>query len=320
MTTAGKEKVLKAMVDTARTHDIGIDEINDAFARYPAPESPGLDDAKTTVLTRALAYLGGTFIFAGLGVFIAMNWESMNFAAQVVITLGSGLAAFVMALIAANDERYEKAAAPLFLIAAVLQPIGILVIFAEFYKGNEWELVGMVVSGAMAAQQILALRTTQRTTLLFTALFFAAAFILALFAYIGIGHEITSLVIGGSLLSLSVGLDNTRHRGITPFWYFVGSMSLLYGVFSLIQDSAIEIAFLAVAAALVYLSTVARSRTLLFVGTLAMLSYISYFSARHFVQSIGWPIALVLFGLLLIGLSAMAFRINRNYISGSEET
>ena len=178
----------------------------------------------------------------------------------------------------------------------------------------------MVVSGAMAAQQILALRTTQRTTLLFTALFFAAAFILALFAYIGIGHEITSLVIGGSLLSLSVGLDNTRHRGITPFWYFVGSMSLLYGVFSLIQYSAIEIAFLAVAAAMVYLSTVVRSRTLLFVGTLAMLSYISYFSARHFVQSIGWPIALVLFGLLLIGLSAMAFRINRNYISSSEKT
>ena len=103
MTTAGKEKILKDMVDTARAHDIGIEDISDAFARYKASESPASDDGKTTILTRALAYLGGTFVFAGLGVFIAMNWESMNFPAQVVITLGSGLAAFVMALIAAKD-------------------------------------------------------------------------------------------------------------------------------------------------------------------------------------------------------------------------
>lgn len=318
MTTTGKEKILKDMVDTARAHDISIEDISGAFARYEASESPVPDDGKTTILTRALAYLGGTFVFAGLGVFIAMNWESMNFAAQVIITLGSGLAAFVMALIAAKDERYEKAAAPLFLIAAVLQPIGILVIFAEYYKGNEWELVSMVISGALAAQQILALIMTQRTTLVFTALVFAVVFMLTLFSYLGIDYDITTLALGGTLLSLSVGLDQTRHKGITPFWYLVGSMSLLYGVFSLIERSPIEIAFLGVAAAVVYLSTVVRSRTLLFVGTVAILSYIGYFSARHFVQSIGWPIALVLFGLLLIGLSATAFRINKNYISNKD--
>lgn len=318
MTTADKDTVLTELVETARAHDIGIDEISDAFDAYESSVSPAADDGQTTMLTRALAYLGGTFVFAGLGVFIAMNWESMNFAAQVVITLGSGLAAFVMALIAANDERYKRAAAPLFLIAAVLQPIGILVIFAEFYKGREWEVVAMVTSGSLAAQQILALRTTQRTTLLFTALVFSVAFVQALFAYIGIDYDLAALVIGGSLLSLSVGLDQTRHKGVTPFWYLVGSMSLLYGVFSLIEDTPIEIAFLGIAAALVYLSTVVRSRTLLFVGTLAILSYVGYFSAKHFVQSIGWPIALVMFGLLLIGLSATAFRINRNYISNTD--
>ena len=318
MTTVGKEKVLKELVDTARAHDIGIEEIGDAFERFAASESPAPDDGKTTILTRVLAYLGGTFVFAGLGVFIAMNWESMNFAAQVVITLGSGLAAFVMALIAANDERCEKAAAPLFLIAAVLQPIGILVIFAEFYRGREWEMVVMVTSGALAVQQALALKMTQRTTLLFTTLVFAVAFVQALFAYIGIDYKMAALVIGGSLLSLSVGLDQTRHNGVTPFWYLVGSTLFLYGIFSLIEHTPIEIAFLGVAAALVYLSTVVRSRTLLFVGTLAILSYVGYFSARHFVQSIGWPIALVLFGLLLIGLSATAFRINRNYISNKD--
>lgn len=314
----GKAQALKEIVETARAHDIGIDEISAAFTATPASESPETDDEKSSILTRVLAYLGGTFVFAGLGVFIAMNWESMNFAARVVITLGSGIVAFVLALIALNDERYEKAATPLFLIAALLQPVGLLVIFEEFYSGNQWETVGLVTSGTMAVQQILTLLKTQRTTLLFAGIVFVGAFLMILFDMLDIDYDFTALVLGGSLLSLSVGLDQTKHKVITPFWYLIGSMWFLYGVFALLERSVFEILFLAVASSLVYLSTVVRSRTLLFVATVAMLSYIGYYSAEHFVQSIGWPIALVLFGLLLIGFSAMAFKINKRYIRDSK--
>ena len=65
---------------------------------------------------------------------------------------------------------------------------------------------------------------------------------------------------------------------------------------------------------MVYLSTYVRSRTLLFTSTIALLSFIGYFTARHFIDSIGWPIALILLGFLMIGLSAAAFRISRKYI------
>jgi hypothetical protein len=310
-----RAQALKAIVDTARTHNIGIEEISAALAEGRAPEAAS---EKSSILTRVLAYLGGIFVFAGLGVFIAMNWESMNFAARVVITLGSGVAAFILGLIALGDERYEKAATPLFLIAALLQPGGMLVIFEEYYSGNEWEIVGLVVSGAMAAQQILTLVKTRRTTLLFTSIIFVVAFMLILFDTLDVDYDFTSLVLGGSLLSLCVGLDQTRHKVITPFWYFIGSTWFLYGAFALLERSIVEILFLGVVIALVYLSTVVRSRTLLFVSTIAMLAYIGYYSAEHFVQSIGWPIALVLFGLLLIGLSAVAFRINKKYISGDD--
>ena len=309
-----KAQALQHIVDTARAHDIGIEEISAALAESPVRKSPDTDGGKNSILTRVLAYLGGTFVFAGLGVFIAMNWESMNFAARVVITLGSGVATFIMALIALNDERYEKAATPLFLIAALLQPAGLLVIFEEFYSGNKWDAVGLAVSGAMAVQQILTLVKTGRTTLLFTGIVFVIAFMLILFEMLDIDYDFTALVLGGSMLSLSVGLDQTKHKVITPFWYFIGSMWFLYAVFALLEGSMIEILFLAVVSALVYLSTVVRSRTLLFVCTVTMLAYIGYYSAEHFVQSIGWPIALVLFGLLLIGLSAMAFKINKRYI------
>jgi F0F1-type ATP synthase assembly protein I len=312
-----KARVLDEIVAAAKANDISKEEFAEAYDRQPGLEAATAQNQKSAVLTRVLAYLGGTFVFAGLGVFIAMNWESMNFAARVVITLGSGIAAFVLALIAVNDERYEKAATPLFLIAALLQPAGLLVIFEEFYRGDEWDTIGLITSGAMAAQQVMTLLKTQRTTLLFTGIIFVTIFVLILFDKIGVDYDTSALIVGASILSLSAGLNGTKHEVITPFWYFVGSMWLLFGVFSLIQDSAIEILFIAVASGLVYISTVVRSRTLLFVSTIAMLSYIGYFSAKHFVQSIGWPIALVLFGLLLIGMSAMAFKINKKYITAS---
>jgi len=314
---ADKNRILEELVATARANDISLEELAAAFDEPPQAETAETRDEKSAILTRVLAYLGGIFVFAGLGVFIAMNWEDMNFAARVIITLGSGIAAFILALIAVNDERYEKAATPLFLIAALLQPTGLLVIFEEYYRGNEWETIGLIVSGVMAAQQIMTMLKTQRSTLLFTGLVFASAFLMILFEKLDIDYEVSAMVLGASLLSLSVGLNGTKHDVITPFWYLVGSGCFLFGVFDLIERTPIEVLFIAVASGLVYMSTVVRSRTLLFVSTVAMLSYIGYFSAEHFVQSIGWPIALVLFGLLLIGMSAMAFKINKKYISAN---
>jgi len=65
---------------------------------------------------------------------------------------------------------------------------------------------------------------------------------------------------------------------------------------------------------LIFLSTYVRSRTLLLVGTLSMLAYIGYYTAKHFANTLGWPIALVIIGIALIGMSALAVRINNKYI------
>ena len=291
-----KDRALEQIVQLARAHDVGEDDIRRALRTSGAGEAAG--QVRTSVLTRVLAYLGGTFVFAGLGVFIAMHWESMNFASRVVITLGSGIAAFVL--------------------AAFLQPTGLLVIFEEFYTGTEWELIGMLTSGTMAVQQIVTLLKTQRTSLLFTSIVFCVSFLLILFDWIRLDYGIVSLVLGASLVMLSVGIDKTQHFAITPLWYLVGACWLQWGVFDLVEATPVELLFLGVASGLVYLSTVVHSRMLLFSATVGMLSYIGYFSAKHFVESIGWPIALMIFGLVLIGLSAMAFRISKNYIQSGE--
>ena len=64
-------------------------------------------------------------------------------------------------------------------------------------------------------------------------------------------------------------------------------------------------------------STVVRSGVLMLVGTLSMLCYIGYFTAEHFANTLGWPIALVIIGIAFIGISAMAVRLNNKYIKSN---
>jgi hypothetical protein len=47
---------------------------------------------------------------------------------------------------------------------------------------------------------------------------------------------------------------------------------------------------------------------------MAILAYTAWYTSQHFADSVGWPIALIVFGLFMIGLSALAFRIDRQYV------
>ena len=308
-----KHEALEQILEIARAHGLTPADISAAFE----DTDPGREKLSGSLLGRILGYLGGTFIFAGLGVFIALNWDVMNSAARIIITLGSGITAFIMAIVASLDERYAKVRTPLYLIAAALQPVGILVAIDEFSSVGDWHYAALLTAGIMGFQQAAVFWQKRDTVLLFTTLVFALWFFGVALDLVHVDEEFVALILGTSILSLCIGLENTRHRGMTPFWYLAGSVLFFHGLFELVQRTAFELVFLAVACAGVFLSTWVRSRTLLFVCTIAILTYISYFTAEHFQDSLGWPLVLILLGLVFIALSAVAMRINKRYISNS---
>jgi hypothetical protein len=303
---------IEQIVMLARRHGLSASDI--AAALGDAVEHAPADARWRGILVRVLGYLGGTFIFAGVGVFVALQWEFLNSAARVVVTLGSGLVALVLALMAAREARYEKATTPLLLIAAALEPTGMLVAFNEFGSGGDWRWASLVTTGTMAAQfAALFGRLTRSTPLLLTVIF-ATLFCWTAFDLLDMDDEVVALCLGVGLLLTAIGLDRRGHGDITPGMYLVGGVGFFYGLFDSVEGSVLEIAFLAVASACVYLAAFVRSRTLLFVSTIAILSYTGYYTGEHFADSVGWPLALIAFGIFMIGVSAVAFRIDRDYV------
>ena len=308
-----RAEALNEVVAIARRHGISAAEIAAALAGGQPSAAPAVNRGRS-VLVRALGYLGATFVLVGIGVFVALQWENMNPLARIVVTLGSGMAAFALTIIASREERYLEAATVLLILAAILEPTGMLVAFSELGSGGDWRLAGLVTSGAMAVQfgltPIQPLRSkTIFLTIVFTVLFFWTAFDL-----LDMDDEIAALVLGAGMLLAAIGLDRAGHGELSPPWYFFGPVAFLYGLFEVVESSPFELLFVAVAAGLVYLAAFLRTRTLLFVSTIAILAYTGYYTSEHFADSIGWPLALIAFGIALIGLSALALKIDRRYI------
>jgi len=310
-----RSHALAEIVTLARRHAISTAEIAAAIGDVPSTAAAG-ENRWRGVLVSVLGFLGGTFVFAGIGVFIALQWDSMNSAARIVVTLGSGIAALVLGLIAVQDVRYAKATTPLLLVAAGLEPTGMLVAFNELGSGGDWRYASLITAGTMAMQFAAVFGRLKRATPLFLTIFFATLFWWTALDLLDVDDEAIALVIGASLILSAVGVDRTGHRVITPAIYFFGALGFLYGLFDLVKRTPFEILFVAAAAGFVYLSVIVHSRMLLFVATLAILAYTGWFTGEHFANSVGWPLALIAFGLFMIGLSALAVRIDRDYLRG----
>lgn len=267
------------------------------------------------LVTQLLAYLGGVLVFGGICIFVSMQWEQMNSIARVLVTLGTGFVSFIMALCVITDSRFTKLVTPLFIIAALLEVAGLFVFLDEYFTPTgHWETPTMLVFGCVAIQFGFTFLSLKRPVLLFVTMFALTCFMGAFLDYVYVEEELIAVIIGVALLVATFFINRSRFNVIVPVWYFIASVTFLIGLFEWTEKSWAEIIFVLGNLGLIYVSIYDKSRTLLFVSILGLFLYLSYTAYEHFVDSTGWPIALIFMGLLLFGLSALGVKLNKYYI------
>ena len=304
-----KEEALQDIVALVKHNSISLDEIRHALETPPALASK----PSSSVLSKLLGYIGGIFVFAGIGVFISMYWDDFGSAARVIVTLGVGLMALIMGLVCLSDKRYDKAATPLFIISSILQPMGILVMLQEYSSGGDARHGLIFMSAYMLIQQGALFWAKRLSVLAFSAILFGCILIANLLDVWNWDGEMIGMIIGVSLICIAYALQKSKNLAIAPFWYFVGGIILMWSVFEVVKNTALELLYLGLSALIIFISTHVCSRALLGVCTLAMLLYIGYYTAKHFANTLGWPIALVIIGIALISISSLAVRLNNKY-------
>ena len=305
-----RDDALVEIVTLARQHGLTVGEIASALDRDPHTRVA----RSSGILSRVFGYLGGAFVFAGLAIYIGMRWNDLGSAGRVLLTLGPGFCAFVLALVCMTSEPFAAAALPLFLIAALVQPTGILVLMKEFSRGGDPAYGVLFMNLVMVIQQGCAFWARRLTVLAFTTIIFATGFVTVALDLLHVGRDLMGIVIGISLGCIAWSLDRSPHRPLAGPVYFFGALLFLAAWYHVLRHTAIEVLFVGLACGIVFLSVVARSRSLLAVGTLALIAYIGYFIGEHFENNLNAPIVLMVAGFLFIAIGAAAVRINNKYI------
>jgi len=121
-----------------------------------------------------------------------------------------------------------------------------------------------------------------------------------------------SLIIGVSVMLTAYGIQiSARHSRLSGLGYFIGSIMAYSGLFDLVQNTSVELLYLAVTASILYACVVLQSRALLLTTVIAMLGFIGYYSAEHFANSLGWPVTLILMGTAFLGVGTLAIKVKQ---------
>jgi hypothetical protein len=409
----GLSQILQAMEKNSLTPADVKKAYTDNRKQKSATEGDTGHLSKSELILRLFAYLGGTLVFAGLGVFIETIWDQIGSLPRVVITFGSGFTAYLCGLIFISDARFRKIATPANVIAFILQPVGLFVLLNEYAKGDNAALGSMIVFGPLMLQQALTfLKFRAPSQLLFsllyligfsgaaveyfdmdrgfaslafglflllvtinmqiksrfkdltpvffiigTMLFFggvyyfvgrtvydviALALILSLLGfavlkesktlyvlsvlymgayYCGLPgggwaygdvlftHKLAAMFTGASLVLTGHWLSRSHYISLYPVWMFVGTCLSLGGFFGLTHQTAIEPLSIALSAGAIYLALLLRSRAVLAASVLSTIGFIVSYTAEHFANTVGWPILLIIIGLLILASGFMFARL-----------
>jgi len=301
---ANRQEALARIAALADEFGLSGDEI---AAHLGAAPKPGRVQAR--LAQRLLVWLGGVFVLAGWLSAVELFWDGLGNPGRVIAVYGPGLVALVAGLAARRDRRFQAASTPLFLIAGLLQPAGLFVLVDAYFPGDDPALGGVLVFGVIGLQWALLFVWGRMTSLLFLTVAFAVAWLTSVFAWLDLDADLGALVIGVSGLLVTWRIDRSRHRAFAPLAWFSFAMSVAFGAYGLLENEfPFDFVLVGVAAGLVQLGVLAQSRSLLVAGVLSMLGYLGHFTAEYFAELLSWPIALLVTGGLMLGVSGYALR------------
>lgn len=321
MPTQNKQQALEKISSLMQAHGISVDDITAEVSPTSTPISKQAQKATSTLKT-AMAYAGSNFIYVGFCALVAMFWPDLNSVQQVVLALGGGMVFLGLGVMATYSQRHSKTAIPFFVLAAAFQPIGLFVVALEFLPfPADKAFVAFVIFTVMALQMGLMFKTLQRPLMLLLLIVFGFAAYQALFVWLNISSGLGAAVLGSAGLMVTYRLAKSVNEGFLGFLFFVFAGYLAYGVFQMLAGMPpYDALLIGVAAGVIYVSVLARSRALLVAGVLFVIGSLFYYTDEYFANVIGWPVALMCIGLLLHWLSRHAVRLGGSFTRSHEDT
>ncbi len=324
-----KQDLLDQLVAKIQSGELSTAEIQQAIGT--PVDTAKLEEESSSRLSAVLYFIGGGVVFMGMIFLIAQEWQGFSSAMKIFVTLGSGLAAFIVGVLLTSQERLGAAGPAFFLIAALLLPGGLFVAYDEFGVNVDGILAQIQIAGILFTGYLAAYLLMRKNTLLTFTFIFASWLFMASMEFLVRSapmldnwrfYSYTILLLGLAYMLLAYSFANTERAALSGWLYSFGvigflSAALTLGGWKPSQNIFWEAVYPGLVFAIIFLSTHLKSKSLLIFGSLALGVYLTKITAQYFSDNLGWAFSLVIIGFLLMGVAYLAVRLNRRYVSSA---
>lgn len=295
----------------------------------PLPPSSALE--ARLKLSDVMYYIGAAIVFLGICVLVYQNWDSFGSGLRIFVSLGSSIAAFAVGALLYRYENLRKVSQSFFLLAGLLAPLGMNIAFKESGLDLNSDSLQLLIYLILTAVFLAGLWFFRRQTIL---LFFGVLFATGLF------HFIINLIVGENLLManyakiweyrilaeglawvfLGYYLADTSFSSLKGVMYGFGVLGFLgaglaLGGWSPDQNAFWELVYPLLVFGVIFLSVFFKSKSFLVFGSIFLIFYILKLTGEYFKSGLGWPLALVLAGLAIMGVGYYAVKLNKKYFA-----
>ncbi len=319
------EKLLSAITEASAQRTVSEHDVLQAFRKGVGEITQPV--RATLSIVNILYAIGGAIVFIGIILFFRQQWAVLSSTAKILITLGSGIVAYVAGVLIARNTSFAGVASAFFLIFALITPLGIFVTFNTLQYAPAVASYSDIIYGVMFAWTAISLFVYKKNIFRIFSVLFGS------FLYFSTTHTL----LAGSLLNtadmlkyrfllLSVSLILIGYtwketaRTLSAWMYAAGSImflgaALALGGYAPAANQLWEAAFVGLAFGMMFLSIVLKSRAMLVISSIYLMAYILKITAEYFSDTIGWPLALIGAGFTLIAIGYGTFAINQKYIA-----
>lgn len=269
--------------------------------------------------------IGAIIVLTGIVILVAQHWTDIGFAGRLLVTGGIALVAYGAGMFLRSPAQ-NVLSQVFFTIAAALAPLGVYVVLSQQNIGFGLMHQIFTAVGLAAVFGAAWFLTRRNVLVIFTTFFLTWAYYATIFksmeglmyqphlltwATIAVGTAYI-LVGYGYARSSAEGEASRENRSVRNLLYALGTLAVLGAGFSL--DGFWDLVYIPLLFAMFYLSVFLRTRAMLIIAALYLIAHLVYLTSKYFVDSIGWPIALVICGFIIIGIGYASLYVMRKYL------
>ncbi|MDD5568833.1 MAG: hypothetical protein PHG23_00200 [Candidatus Pacebacteria bacterium] len=319
-----KQQAVDIVKKIGASRIIGKEELDLAYDEGARSGVPEISDSKRSRIANILFYVGGGIVFLGVAILIGENWNALGSLVKIISTLGISILAYFLGLFFSRDKKLNILKSVSYFISAILMPVGLGVIFnlAGFNIASAG--IQSLISAILLSFYLLSYFLAKEDIFLLFSIIFGTWLFFALTDFIVAGKALFGdkfmqyrvLLAALSYLFLGYYFSNIGKKGLRSFLYGVGifaflGIALVLGGWRPNQNIVWELIYPFLIVAVLLLSVYLKSNSFLVFGSLYLVGYIFKITSEYFSRSLGWPLALLVAGLLIIAAGYSFFYIRK---------